>query len=78
MVHGHLAVVKKVINSRQINVTHSNWGNDPKSRRILYHSMRVEDISPANDWTRLRFWNDEDAVFGFPYAANGFIYPKKS
>jgi hypothetical protein len=75
MTHGHVAVVKDVIDSRQINVTHSNWGNDTKSRRALYHSMRVQDISPNNDWTNLRFWNDIDGVFGFPYKARGFIYP---
>lgn len=74
MTHGHVAVVKSIIDSRQINITHSNWGNDSKSRRILYHSMRVQDISPKNDWTNLRLWNDEDGVFGFPYAARGFIY----
>lgn len=75
MTHGHVAVVKDIIDSRQINVTHSNWGNDSRSRRILYRSMRVQDISVKNDWTNLKFWNDEDGVFGFPYAARGFIYP---
>lgn len=74
MRYGHLAVVKDVISPRQINVTHSNWGNNSKNRRIIYESMRVEDISPANDWTRLRFWNYEENVFGFPYEALGFIY----
>ena len=74
MVHGHVAVVKEVIGPRQINVTHSNWGNDPASRRVVYTTMRVEDLSVANDWTKVRFWNDEDKVFGFPYAAHGFVY----
>lgn len=75
MKHGHLAVVKDIIGPRQINVTHSNWGNDRRSRRLIYDSMRVEDISPRNDWSSVRFWNIEDNVFGFPYAARGFIYP---
>jgi hypothetical protein len=62
------------VNHRQIYVTHSNWGNDRHSRRVLYHAMLVEDISRANDWTNVRFWNQEKNVFGFPYTAHGFIY----
>lgn len=74
MTHGHVAVVKDVIDSRNINVTHTNWGNTRETRRAIYHSMRVQDISTNNDWSRVRFWNAHDDVFGFPYAANGFIY----
>ena len=74
MHYGHLAVVKDVVSPRQINVTHSNWGNNPKNRRITYHSMRAEDVSPENDWTSIRFWNYEENCFGFPYKALGFIY----
>ena len=75
MRHGHLAVVKDILGSRQINVTHSNWGNDHASRRIVYDDMRVEDVSARNDWSRVRFWNDALNVFGFPYVARGFVYP---
>lgn len=74
MTSGHVAVVKEVLGPRQINVTHSNWGNDRYSRRVIYDSMRVEDVSPRNDWTSVRFWNPDKNVFGFPYAARGFIY----
>lgn len=74
MTSGHVAVVKEVLNGRQINITHSNWGNDKYSRRVIYDSMRVEDASPHNDWSSVRFWNPEKNVFGFPYAARGFIY----
>lgn len=77
MTHGHLAVVKKIVNNRQIDVTHTNWGNDWKSRRRVYESMLVEDVSPANDWSSVRFWNFEEDVFGFPYKAMGFIYNVK-
>lgn len=74
MRHGHLAVVKNVVSPRQIDVTHSNWGNNLKNRRITYHSMRAEDISPDNDWSSIRFWNYKAGSFGFPYKALGFIY----
>lgn len=72
---GHLAVVKDVVDNRQINVTHSNWGTDERSRSIVYESMRAIDVSPSGNWTRIRFWNDEHNSFGAPYDAYGFIYP---
>ena len=75
MTHGHVAVVRRVINPREIDVTQSNWGNDWSSRRMIYDSQRVQDISRMNDWSSVRFWNYRDKVFGFPYAAKGFIYP---
>ena len=74
MAHGHLAVVKSVLGRRDITVTHSNWGDDRRSRSIIYDSMRVQDVSAANDWSSVRFWNPELGVFGFPYRAQGFIY----
>ena len=74
MHYGHLAVVKRLINNREIDVTHSNWGSDWASRRIIYESMRVQDISAANDWSMVRFWNHKVKAFGFPYAVSGFIY----
>lgn len=72
---GHVAVVKDILGPRQINVTHSNWGNNDSSRHIVYESMLAEDVSPGNDWSHIRFWNDAQGVMGFPYAAYGFIYP---
>ena len=55
---GHVAVVKNILGPREINVTHSNWGDSRKSRHIIYDSMLVKDVSDANDWTLVRFWND--------------------
>lgn len=75
MPSGHVAVVKNVISAREINVTHSNWGNSFRTRHIVYESMRVRDVSEKNDWSEVRFWNDDKNVFGFPYTAYGFIYP---
>ncbi len=39
---GHVAVVMDIDNSRQIRVTHANFGSDSISRHIIYDSM------PAN------------------------------
>lgn len=74
MPSGHVAMVKDVIGPRKIDIAHSNWGHDSRSRHIIYDSQRVLDISPANDWTQVRVWNDEKNVFGYPYATYGFIY----
>jgi len=74
MPHGHLAVVKRIIDDRQIDVAHSNWGSNRATRSIIYTAHRVEDVSRANDWSSVRFWNKEANTFGFPYAVRGFLY----
>lgn len=66
---GHLAVVRQVIDPRDILVDHSNW----VPGRIIT-GMQVQDVSPANDWTELRFFNPQYGVFGAIYPADGFIY----
>jgi hypothetical protein len=76
MRYGHVAVVKQVLNTREITVSHSNWGSDRKNRRIIYDSVRVRDVSVANDWSSVSFWNHGGQNFGFPYAVQGFIYKK--
>lgn len=73
--YGHLSVVTKVIDPRTIEVTHSNWGSNKRTRSIIYKRMRVEDTSPLNDWTSARFWNKDIKAYGSPYKASGFIYP---
>lgn len=66
---GHLAVVRQVIDTRDILVDHSNW----VPGRVIT-GMAVRDVSPANDWTALRFFNPQYGVFGSIYPADGFIY----
>jgi surface antigen len=66
---GHVAVVRQVIDSRDILVDHSNW----VPGRIIT-GMQVQDVSPDNDWTQLRFFNPQYGVFGSVYPADGFIY----
>lgn len=72
---GHLAVVKDILSDREIEVTHSNWGNSRKKRRIIYERHRVQDLSKRNDWSRARFWNPHHNSWGLPYEVSGFIYP---
>jgi hypothetical protein len=75
---GHVAVVIDVVGPREIRVTQANFGSDPQSRRIIYDSMPVLDISPANDWSLVRFWNYEAKTWGIVYEAYGFVYPEKT
>ena len=75
--YGHLATVKRVIDKRNIEVAHSNWGGTPKTRKIIYNRMRVVDTSENNDWSSARFWNYPSASYGRVYKVSGFIYPKK-
>ncbi len=73
--HGHLAVVKRVKNSRTIEVEHSNWGDDRQTRSMIYKRMPVKDVTVNNDWSQVRFYNYPSKTFGSVYAASGFIYP---
>lgn len=74
---GHLAVVKNILSTNEIMVTHANWGNSWASRRVIYETMRVQDVSPDNNWSSVRFWNNEANMFGFPYPVQGFIYNQR-
>ena len=73
-----MAVVERVLNKREIEVTHVNWGQDQWSRRKVYRGMLVQDISPKNDWSQLQFWSPEAESFGRIYQASGFVYEKRN
>ena len=74
MRHGHVAVVKKIIDSRHIAVEHSNWGYDRKTRSVVYTQMPVKDVSSENDWSKVRFWDYPSKTYGRVYPVSGFIY----
>ena len=72
---GHISVVVTVRNSREITVSHTNWGNNGPTRRRIYREQSVVDVSSGNDWTAVRFWNPDTNAYGGVYEADGFIYP---
>jgi hypothetical protein len=74
---GHVAVVVDIDGPRQIRVTHANFGSDSVSRRIIYDSMPVADVSLNNDWSLVRFWNYGAQAWGILYPADGFVYAEK-
>ncbi|MEE8227434.1 MAG: CHAP domain-containing protein, partial [Kiloniellales bacterium] len=70
--YGHLAVVTRVINSRQVLVDHANWLN----RGRIHRYAPVIDVSPSNDWSAVRVWYIPGNTLGArTYPAHGFIHP---
>lgn len=66
---GHVAVVAKVINRREIEINQANWIHGEVS-----HDVPVVDVSEANDWTAVRVEVGHSGVFGSVYPTYGFIY----
>lgn len=67
--YGHVGVVTAVVGPREIRIDHANW-----QPNAIITNMAVLDVSPANDWSQLRFWNKDARVWGSIYPASGFIY----
>ncbi|MCA1909499.1 MAG: CHAP domain-containing protein [Magnetospirillum sp.] len=76
MRYGHVSVVSKVVNSRMILVDHANWAPVRSSGRgAITKMVPVIDVSPKNDWTRVRVWYEPSSTFGSKiYRADGFVY----
>ena len=67
--NGHVAVVSRVLPDRRILVTHANW-----VRHQVSEDVPVIDVSPGNDWTRVRVWWPPTNLMGVTeYATFGFI-----
>jgi len=47
---GHLAVVKRIVNSRKIIADHANWLN----RGRIHLATPIRDVSQKNDWSAVR------------------------
>lgn len=72
MASGHLAVVTSVVDSRQIDVTQSNW-----LPYRIEHDQPVIDVSAANDWSAVRVWYEPvQAIGATVYPTYGFILPQ--
>ncbi len=69
---GHVAMVSKVVNDREVLLTHANWSY----RGGIERNVRAIDVSPNNDWTDVRVWYGPIGGLGLrSNAAKGFIYP---
>ena len=75
---GHVAAVSKVIDDRTILVSHANWSTINGVRGHIENNVRVLDVSPDNDWSRVRVWYSPLAQLGTTeWPAHGFIYPQQ-
>jgi len=68
---GHVAMVSKVVNDREVMLTHANWSY----RGGIERNVRAIDVSPNNDWTDVRVWYGPIGDLGLrSNPARGFIY----
>jgi hypothetical protein len=72
---GHVAVVSRVVNPREIEIDHANWWG-PGMRGGVARNMPVVDVSENNDWTAVRVGLGESGEFGSVYPTYGFIYDR--
>ncbi len=70
---GHVAVVKRVVNPREVIVDHANWPSGGSPGRIS-RNVAVVDVSEANNWSAVRVELGRDSTFGSIYPTYGFIY----
>jgi surface antigen len=75
---GHVAAVRKIIDSRTVLVSHANWSTINGGRGHIENDVRVVDASEAGDWSEVRVWFDATGNLGTTHwPLSGFIYPAK-
>lgn len=71
---GHVAMVREVVNDRQIRLNHANWSR----RGMVESNVLAEDVSPDNDWSVVKVWHTPTGQLGITnYPVYGFIYPNE-
>jgi hypothetical protein len=70
---GHVAVVTRVINQREVIVDQANWPS-AGMRGGVSHDVAVVDVSEANNWSAVRVELNHGGDFGSVYPTYGFIY----
>ena len=71
---GHVAVVRQIANSREIEIDHANWAWAGKSN--ISRGVAVIDVSERNDWSAVRVALGRSEDFGSVYGTYGFIYDR--
>lgn len=75
---GHVAVVRKIVDDRNILISHANWSPINGRRGQIERRVAARDVSAGNDWSLVRIWYapiDKLGTTAFP--VNGFIYPAR-
>lgn len=70
---GHVAVVSRVVNEREVIIDQANWPTGGGYGGIS-HDVAVVDVSEANDWSAVRVELGRGGTFGSVYPTYGFIY----
>ncbi len=73
---GHVAVVKNVVNSREIEIDHANWAGPGASKGGVSRGISVTDVSSNNDWSAVRVGLGHTGSYGSVYPTYGFIYDR--
>lgn len=71
---GHVAVVKRIVNPREIEIDHANWSY--AERGNIARNVSVIDVSERNDWTAVRVELARSGAYGNVYPTYGFIYDR--
>lgn len=70
---GHVAMVSRIVNDREVLLTHANWSR----RGGIERNVRAVDVSDKGDWSKVRVWFAGNGDLGTTsYPVSGFIYPK--
>ena len=70
---GHVAVVRDVVDSRNIRLNHANWSG----RGVVDANVLAQDVSANNDWSVVKVWYGPINALGRTnYPVYGFIYPE--
>jgi surface antigen len=70
---GHVAVVSRIVNPREIVIDQANWGSSGLRGRVS-RNVAVVDVSEANNWSAVRVELGRGGEFGSVYPTYGFIY----
>jgi hypothetical protein len=68
---GHVAVVSRVLNQREILVDHADWEGGGE----IVRGALVRDVSGVGDWSAVRVWTASESALGRRvHPASGFIH----
>ncbi len=75
---GHVAVVERLVSTRELTIHHSNWGGPGIRPGSVMRNVSVMDVSDANDWTAVRVQvGHGGGAYGRTYPTHGFIYNRE-
>jgi surface antigen len=73
---GHVAVVTRIVSTREIEIDHANWAGPGASKGGVSRGMSVIDVSPDNTWSQVRVSLGDNGNYGSVYPTYGFIYDR--